>query len=1535
MVNNHLRQLDFTPLPEDSELLSTFPLATRRALVVDIIEALANPASINTLLPTTNHVWWVMTVLEQAFQLTSEDIPLMEIVISMYQQWLLEPKLRPQVFRNESQYWEEQRLIQRIFLHFAMTFELPPADAVSKGADSKEKVDLRSSTISPRPSPSESGGQFSPKYRSGSNSSTRSTTRSQVYPGQQRRAWNVPLFTGNASNLGVRSDHIELCKHVLQILATAGRTMGSEWSTETWKVLLQVLLGVSDYLLRRGHSQSYRSLTVSNHPPPLSPTPQSSTDQVSHDLITKIGESLSEYLFRVTLELWLRAGIIDDKMWDSLDRCYQKWTHHLSLILEWGAASLALTKRMLRHMYQGNPRVGSDRVHIAFKGYNVQLDLTPEFTDYAWRRILYLIKDVEQLPPSCFNHTINGVAEIVDCLLNVGKPPAQITLATDLPLMIQQPSRATILGIVGPWLFSAARIRVKNEYLNTSMADSYAIGRSKAYSILIRIFSIPQTTVAQECSDWELLKFYNLIREGLEVDECIQAIIVGGPALLNAQLKGIRKLVPNFIRALGRILPYTRKEFKLNPQMTLASLRYSACQVLGCLIALPQYFTRFDTDHLVQLLDQDVDLSRPVFPDTCPWKDPKDKPLYTTRLEDAMCDNLSAHLALQLVREAFQEQVASIPQPLIDFKQRIMELLLVSLAFEKDSRNYDFLFRLILAFILHDISNTPKLLKAACELVRVACLNPKKSVAITLGALNTLKWLASVLTYTDVSGEWRRKLVFSLCQILDHCAENDRVSWHSLELIIRTSECLQAWTLSDNWIISHRQCMAKTYTVLKKVMDWQPESVSPEFTQEANVESDAFAFNTLYYYSAPMTKGSKVVFTLDVSPPGIFYPSEHDVLKLKITPRQFLQYVTEDALMHTVMHFNQMYDEKNKDMIPLKWSDLDSIREHILAPALRSTQPKPLAPSLAYTSSAAANQGSAGNPDSGEPQDNRCVPHAKIFAIENFVVTMVQDEGHSIIPVPRILLPDQPGVVHSSGESQTDNSTMAILSHSRPKSLGPDSYLVFRYPTGKLGWRIVSAGTLPFTDRLPTKNEGAHRPTSAAASQIFRSHPVTQDIPRPRESFDNRDHKEGSSRSSLSDGKEERGLRIGFPLKLDLPERAQPLLDSIREWPIHSQGSVNLSHQSILQGLQLASQAAPPERRAHPDFVRIYLIQLGYCGLDSKIPITPLKISAGLLADLQMFDTLTDSPNISTAILYAQNERTAWSTILSPDAKMSRHFLQVLDSLGKYTFIGDYKGFKGTLGQFPSIPVLFDRCDQSVILYYLPQLEHYYKKGTQTPLKSSKQGDTQPNRPLNDPRREPAGNLGPSFMFDQAVQGNFYCIIWVEEPMIYAPRGFVMRLIQEHHRHYNAMRSKAEVTPGDRRQPQSPSVSSNTLPHSDDERGDNLNTPPKSQSFTHPSHPIWADTNAPLLSWLPMLLYLVLSPVPYSQGHLILIRVVIVNPDQTNSRMANWVKNLERQFHYILEGVVVERSRLVRILRLLTATIYIASCILKNGYRHM
>jgi len=44
--------------------------------------------------------------------------------------------------------------------------------------------------------------------------------------------------------------HQELCKQVLSVISMAERTLSSKFSEETWIILLKVLLGISDYLLR-------------------------------------------------------------------------------------------------------------------------------------------------------------------------------------------------------------------------------------------------------------------------------------------------------------------------------------------------------------------------------------------------------------------------------------------------------------------------------------------------------------------------------------------------------------------------------------------------------------------------------------------------------------------------------------------------------------------------------------------------------------------------------------------------------------------------------------------------------------------------------------------------------------------------------------------------------------------------------------------------------------------------------------------------------------------------------------------------------------------------------------------------------------------------------------------------------------------------------------------------------------------------------------------------------------------------------------
>ena len=77
----------------------------------------------------------------------------------------------------------------------------------------------------------------------------------------------------------------------------AGRTLGPQFSEETWLVLLKVVLGITDCLLREQL------------------IPEGDSERRTAN---SMADELCEHLLRVLFELWLRSKIRNVEMCDSL-----------------------------------------------------------------------------------------------------------------------------------------------------------------------------------------------------------------------------------------------------------------------------------------------------------------------------------------------------------------------------------------------------------------------------------------------------------------------------------------------------------------------------------------------------------------------------------------------------------------------------------------------------------------------------------------------------------------------------------------------------------------------------------------------------------------------------------------------------------------------------------------------------------------------------------------------------------------------------------------------------------------------------------------------------------------------------------------------------------------------------------------------------------------------------------------------------------------------------------------------------------------
>lgn len=92
---------------------------------------------------------------------------------------------------------------------------------------------------------------------------------------------------GKVSSL-VQAKHIDICRKAIKIYLNAARQYGKSFNSLTWTVLLKMLLGICDYLLRDNPS-SY------------------------------LTEQLIEIILWTFFEIWLRSSVIQIELWTSLE----------------------------------------------------------------------------------------------------------------------------------------------------------------------------------------------------------------------------------------------------------------------------------------------------------------------------------------------------------------------------------------------------------------------------------------------------------------------------------------------------------------------------------------------------------------------------------------------------------------------------------------------------------------------------------------------------------------------------------------------------------------------------------------------------------------------------------------------------------------------------------------------------------------------------------------------------------------------------------------------------------------------------------------------------------------------------------------------------------------------------------------------------------------------------------------------------------------------------------------------------------------
>ncbi|KNC76526.1 hypothetical protein SARC_10977, partial [Sphaeroforma arctica JP610] len=165
---------------------------------------------------------------------------------------------------------------------------------------------------------------------------------------------------------------VDLCLRIVMIMQRNGRQSSEHFTFDLWEVLLKCLLGVGHGLLS----------------PPERPG--------------DLADGLVKPLLRALIELWLHACgccFPNPTMWANLRKMCSRWRHRISLVHQWNATCLCLTRRVLNLLYgpsEGTPSIlvtggGGRDGEATRKIGNVKINIPDDCVVQAWHRMLHLI----------------------------------------------------------------------------------------------------------------------------------------------------------------------------------------------------------------------------------------------------------------------------------------------------------------------------------------------------------------------------------------------------------------------------------------------------------------------------------------------------------------------------------------------------------------------------------------------------------------------------------------------------------------------------------------------------------------------------------------------------------------------------------------------------------------------------------------------------------------------------------------------------------------------------------------------------------------------------------------------------------------------------------------------------------------------------------------------------------------------------------------------------------------------------------------
>ncbi|KAI7867850.1 hypothetical protein BDF14DRAFT_1956776 [Spinellus fusiger] len=817
-----LRLLHHDP---QTNILGTIPLAIKRTLISEITSYIYPTSGKHipdpSIFVSPAHVKWFMEVLGQGFTLPLEDMHITNDNVSIYAQWLFEPSMRPAAVVKGGL---EQELYQIIFHQFSLLFQ----SRIPRATSSQTAYYSHSATVGGRPNSYHSTINTTSAIAATTAATTASNSPAAspmplapppaqppapTHPTPLSTPLAPPLLTPPSTTPNLLKEtvsqlvqrHVELCKRTLTVLATAGRTL--ELTEETWTVLLKVVLGITDSLLKEPMGDTFIA-GVGN-----------------------MGDQLCDHLLKVLYELWLRSETKQVEMWDIFKDCFARWTHRPHVIQQWSAMSLALTRYVQSHLSNTQEKYVTI---VSVSGVQVRLDLPQEFVYYAWHRFVYFIPHPLQLAPHNFNLAMIGIGQIIGVLHhshynyshynhnnsnNSNSNSNNNTVASTMP-----PDGNTLLHMFGTILFDVCSKTLESD------TESHR-GFSEAYAILCQLFCRPQPNTPFLRTYTE--RFYAALCIGLKVEACIPTILMNSTELFAIDLEGVRMLVPDFITAIKGVLPKYNLQCKC--YVSVDELRLAAIKVMSTVMSLPNHFDKVEL--------------RPG------W----DTELQRTADHAALLGE-QEQLVTQLIRVLYSDQkYEDVERPFTCLKFYILELLLMSLRTETSSYNMRYLLHLINVYVVEDVPFCPGLVGTVVKLIQDKILTMKLPPDVTLVAFDVLMDFVDLYDYVKRDSKVRlndisatrmtralntifcstknvaRELVLALSRYVDALINAEKLL-HTYPLIVQAYDCMMKWVLVSQWIIDDRDCYQAVIATLSRgitLFDRDPDIVGPV---EVNIE---------------------------------------------------------------------------------------------------------------------------------------------------------------------------------------------------------------------------------------------------------------------------------------------------------------------------------------------------------------------------------------------------------------------------------------------------------------------------------------------------------------------------------------------------------------------------------------------------------------------------------------------------------------------------------------------------------------------------